>query len=71
VTYNPGVRHLTRGKRLPSGDMADETWCGSVPLVQPAIRVADVECVPCLDAVIEAGAQARRRKIRLARDADR
>lgn len=58
------MRHLTRG-------FLDKTWCGTIPVVPPAIRVLDVECVPCLDAVIEAAVQARRRKVQLARDADR
>lgn len=71
MTYTVSMRHLTRGRRLPSGRMSDETWCGTVPVVPPAVRILDVECMPCLDAIIEAADQARRRKARLARDADR
>lgn len=71
LTYTVGMRHLIRGRRLPSGRMSNETWCGSVPVAPPAARVLDVECVPCLDAIIEAADQARRRKAQLAKDVGR
>lgn len=69
-TYTPGMRHLTRGKRLATGRMSNETWCGQVTL-SVATRVADVECVACLDALSAAGEEAVRRKAQLARNAER
>lgn len=60
--YTPSMRHLTRGRRLPTGRMSNETWCGQVSLV---------ECVACLDALSAAGERAVRRKAQLARNAER
>jgi hypothetical protein len=68
--YTPGVRHLTRGRRLATGRMSDVTWCGQVSL-SVATRVADTECVACLDALISAGEEASRRRTQLARNEDR
>lgn len=68
--YAHGVRHLTRGKRLDTGRMSDETWCGRVSL-KVGTEVADTDCLGCLDAIIRAGEGARRRKAQLARDAGR
>jgi len=68
--YALRVRHLTRGKRLDTGRMSDETWCGRVSL-KVGTRVSDTNCLDCLDAIIRAGEAARRRKIQLARDAGR
>lgn len=68
--YTSVVRHLTRGRRLATGGMSYGTWCGQASLTAAA-RVADVECVACLDALIEAGEEAGRRKAQLARNADR
>lgn len=68
--YIPGVRHLTRGRRLASGKTSDETWCGQVSL-SAATRVANVECVACLDALMAEGKEAERRKAQLARNAER
>lgn len=50
--------------------MSDETWCGQVS-VSVATGVADVECVPCLDALIRAAEAAQRRKTQLARNDSR
>ncbi len=66
----PWMRHLTRGRRLATGKMSYETWCGQVPL-RVETRVADVECVACLDALMAAGEEAARRKMQLVRNAER
>jgi hypothetical protein len=68
--YTSDVRHLTRGRRLATGRMSDVTWCGQVSLTA-ATDVADVECVACLDALMEAAEEAARRKTQLARNANR
>jgi hypothetical protein len=68
--YTPSMRHLTRGKRLSTGRMSNETWCGQVSL-SVATRVADVECVACLDALVVVGEEAACRKAQLARNAER
>ena len=68
--YALGVRHLTRGKRLDTGRMSDETWCGRVSL-KVGTAVADTDCLDCLDALIRAGDAARRRRTQLAKDTDR
>ena len=52
------------------GRISNETWCGQVPL-SVATRVADVECIACLDALAAAGEEAVRRKAQLARNAER
>lgn len=68
--YTPGMRHLMRGKRLTTGRTSEETWCGQASLLVET-RVADVECVACLDALTAAGKEAERRKTQLARNAER
>ena len=57
---------MARGRHL-----SDETWCGGVQVTEPAVNVADVDCVACLDAIIRAGIAARRRKAQLASNAAR
>lgn len=61
---------MTRGKRLASGRMSDETWCGRVSLVV-GTQVSETDCLNCLEALTRAGEAAGRRKAQLANNADR
>lgn len=65
------MRHLTQGKRLPSGLMSDATWCGGVQVTGISTSVAEVDCVGCLVAVVRAGRLASRRILQLAKNAGR